>query len=153
MSLERQMRPGGSIQNQNKRLMPISILITDNRFVGNLSWLSCKQKAGNKKLVKSQIYYFFFRNGASITHFTRMCQWSRTFISCRFPVSGRPTIWNIVGQGPIALAVGAVGGLFGHFPFLYLFSPLSPSLWETARYRLKYCLKGLLNPKQPTKQA
>ena len=32
------------------------------------------------------------------------------------------------------------------------FSPLSPSLWETARYRLKYCLKGPLNPKQPTNQ-
>ena len=28
----------------------------------------------------------------------------------------------------------------------------SPSLWETARYRLKYCLKGPLNPKQPTNQ-
>ena len=27
---------------------------------------------------------------------------------------------------------------------------LSLSLWETARYRLKYCLKGPLNPKQPT---
>ena len=25
-------------------------------------------------------------------------------------------------------------------------------LWETARYRLKYCLKGPLNPKQPTSQ-
>ena len=35
---------------------------------------------------------------------------------------------------------------------LYPFSPLSPSLWETARYRLKYCLKGPLNPKQPTNQ-
>ena len=31
-----------------------------------------------------------------------------------------------------------------------LFSALSPSLWETARYRLKYCLKGPLSPKQPT---
>ena len=41
-------------------------------------------------------------------------------------------------------------GLFGHFfPHLsILFS--YPSLWETARYRLKYCLKGPLNPKQPT---
>ena len=28
---------------------------------------------------------------------------------------GRPTIWIIVGQGPTALAVGAGGGLFGHF--------------------------------------
>ena len=27
---------------------------------------------------------------------------------------------------------------------------LSPSLWETARYRLKYCLKGPLSPTQPT---
>ena len=32
-----------------------------------------------------------------------------------------------------------------------IFSLLSPSLWETARYRLKYCLKGPLNPKPPTK--
>ena len=33
-----------------------------------------------------------------------------------------------------------------------LFCPLSPSLWEMARYRLKYCLKGPLSPKQPTIQ-
>ena len=46
-------------------------------------------------------------------------------------VPGRPTIWITVGQGPTALAVGAG--------------------WETARYRLKYCLKGPLNPK-PTNQ-
>ena len=38
----------------------------------------------------------------------------------KLPVPGRPTIWVKVGQGPIALAVGAGGGLFGHF-----FSPLS----------------------------
>ena len=38
----------------------------------------------------------------------------------KLPVPGRPTIWVIVGQGPIALAVGEGGGLFGHF-----FSPLS----------------------------
>ena len=30
------------------------------------------------------------------------------------------------------------------------FSFLSPSLWETARYRLKYCLKEPFSPKQPT---
>ena len=38
----------------------------------------------------------------------------------KLPVPGRPTIWTIVGQGPIALAVGADGWLFGHF-----YSPLS----------------------------
>ena len=54
----------------------------------------------------------------------------------------------IVGQGPAALAVGAGGGcLEVSFPHLSL---LSTSLWETVQYRLKYCLKGLLNPKQPT---
>ena len=63
---------------------------------------------------------------------------------------GRPTILMIVGQGPIALEVGAGGGCLDIFTLLYLFSSLSPSLREMARYRLKYCLKGLLNPNQPT---
>ena len=70
----------------------------------------------------------------------------------KLPVPGRPTIWMRVGQGPIALTVGAGGGCLDIFTLLYPFSPLSPSLWETARYRLKYCLKGPLNPKQPTNQ-
>ena len=44
-------------------------------------------------------------------------------------------------------------GLFGHFSCLvYHFSPLSPSLRETVRYRLKYCLKGPLNPNQTSNQ-
>ena len=66
----------------------------------------------------------------------------------KLPVPGRPTIWITVGQGPTALAVGASGVVVDIFTPIYLFSPLSPSLWETARYRLKYCLKGPLNPKQ-----
>ena len=69
----------------------------------------------------------------------------------KLPVPGRPTIWITVGQGPTALAVGADGAL-DIFTLIYPFFPLSPSLWETTRYRLKYCLKGLLNPKQPTNQ-
>ena len=68
----------------------------------------------------------------------------------KLPVPGRPTILNTVGQGPIALAVGAGGGGLDIFTLIYPFSSLSPSLWETARYRLKYCLKRPLNPKQPT---
>ena len=72
----------------------------------------------------------------------------------KLPVPGRPTIWMTVGQGPIVLAVGAGGGwvVWTFFSLLYLFSSLSPALWEAARYRLKYCLKGPLNPKQPTNQ-
>ena len=38
----------------------------------------------------------------------------------KLPVPGRPTIWMLVGQGPIPLAVGAGGVFFGHF-----YSPLS----------------------------
>ena len=70
----------------------------------------------------------------------------------KLPVPGHPTIWMIVGQGPIALAVGAGGGCLDIFSLFYHFCFLSPSLWETARCRLKYCLKGPLNPKQPTNQ-
>ena len=33
----------------------------------------------------------------------------------KLPVPGRPTILITVGHGPIALAVGAGGGWFGHF--------------------------------------
>ena len=47
----------------------------------------------------------------------------------KLPVSGRPTLWIIVGQGPIALAVGAGCGLFEHFLLSsilsLLFLPLS----------------------------
>ena len=69
-----------------------------------------------------------------------------------FQCRGVPLIWIRVGQGPTALAVGAGGGCLDIFTLIYPFSSLSPSLWETARYRLKYCLKGSLNPKQPTNQ-
>ena len=56
-------------------------------------------------------------------------------------------VWIRVGQGPTALAVGAGGGCLDIFTLIYPFSSLSPSLWETTRYRLKYCLKGSLSPK------
>ena len=69
----------------------------------------------------------------------------------KLPVLGRPTVWITVGQGPTVLAVGAGGGCMDLFTLIYPFFPRSPSLWETARYRLKYCLKGPLNPK-PTNQ-
>ena len=69
-----------------------------------------------------------------------------------FQCRGVLLLWIVVGQGPIALAVGAGGGCLDIFSLIYHFSFLSPSLMETARYRLKYCLKGPLSPKnnQPT---
>ena len=83
-----------------------------------------------------------------------ICYWGWSggaMVLGKLPVPGRPTIWITVGQGPIALAVGG-GGVVWTFLLSSILSPLSPSLWETARYRLKYCLKGPLNPKQPTNQ-
>ena len=70
----------------------------------------------------------------------------------KLPDPGHLTILMTVGQGPAVIAVGAGWGCLGIFALLYPFSPLCPSLWETARYRLKYCHKGPFNPKQPTNQ-
>ena len=42
----------------------------------------------------------------------------------------------------ILLAVGVGGSCLDVFSLVYNFSFLSPSLWETARYRLKYFSKG-----------
>ena len=39
----------------------------------------------------------------------------------KLPVPGRPTIWIIVGQGPIALAIGA-GGVVWTFLFSSILS-------------------------------
>ena len=74
--------------------------------------------------------------------------WCRVNFQCQ----GALLIWIIVGQGPAALAVGAGVGSLDIFSLVYHFPFLSPSLRETARYRLKYCLKGPLSPKQPTNQ-
>ena len=41
----------------------------------------------------------------------------------KLPVPGHPTFWMIVGQGPIALAVGA-GGFFWTFLLSSILSPL-----------------------------
>ena len=48
----------------------------------------------------------------------------------KIPVPGRPTIWIIVGQGPIALAVGAGGGCLDIFTLLYSFPSFSLSLGD-----------------------
>ena len=49
----------------------------------------------------------------------------------KLPVPGRPTIWMVVGQGPIAHAVGAGGGCLDIFTLLYpFFSSFSLSLGD-----------------------
>ena len=46
----------------------------------------------------------------------------------KLPVPGRPTILITVGQGPIALAVGAGGGGLDIFTLIYPFFSFSLSL-------------------------
>ena len=48
----------------------------------------------------ASMYVFFSHPGGG-----RVARWCWV----KLPVPGRPTIWMIVGQGPIALAVGAGG--------------------------------------------
>ena len=78
-------------------------------------------------------------------------EWSSgAMVLGKLPVPGRPT--NL--DQSRAKAYSRCGwGLFGRFfsRLSFLFS-FSLSLWETARYRLKYCLKGPLSPYQPTNQ-
>ena len=70
----------------------------------------------------------------------------------KLSVPGRPTNLDNSRARAYALAVGTGGGCLDIFTLVYRLSLLSPSLWETARYRLKYCLKGPLSPQQPTNQ-
>ena len=48
----------------------------------------------------------------------------------KLPVPGRPTIWMMVGQGPIALAVGAGWGCLDIFYSLLSFLSFSLSLGD-----------------------
>ena len=67
----------------------------------------------------------------------------------KLSVPGRPTNLDPCRTRAYCVCSRYGWGLFGHL-FLSL---LSLSLLETARYRLKYCLKGSLSPKQTTNQS
>ena len=63
----------------------------------------------------------------------------------KLSVSGRPTKLDKSRARAYCACSRCGWWLFGHFfPFICHFSLPSPSLWETNRYRRKYCLKGPL---------
>ena len=65
----------------------------------------------------------------SVFYFTR--GWSGgAMVLGKLPVPGRPTILITVGQGPIALAVGAGWGGLDIFTLIYPFSSFSLSLGD-----------------------
>ena len=63
--------------------------------------------------------------------FVRIRGWSGgAMVLGKLPVPGRPTILSTVGQGPIALAVGAGGGGLEIFTLIYPFFSFSLSLGD-----------------------
>ena len=70
----------------------------------------------------------------------------------KLPVPGHPTNFDSSRARAYCACSRCGWGLFGHFFLSSIISLLSPSFLETARYRLKYYLKGPLSPKQPTNQ-
>ena len=68
----------------------------------------------------------------------------------KLPVLGHPSNLDNSEARAYCACSRCGRGLFGHFfPQLSLLFSFSPFL---AQYRLKYCLKGPLNPQQPTNQ-
>ena len=72
-------------------------------------------------------------------------------VLCKLPVPGRPTYLDY-SRARAYCACKKVRVGFLYFCLSSIISLLSPSLWETARYRLIYRLKGLSSPKHPTNQ-
>ena len=69
----------------------------------------------------------------------------------KLPVPGRPTNLDLSRARACCAYRTCEWGLFGQFfSHLSFLSSFSLSFWEAARYRLKYCLKGPLNPNQST---
>ena len=62
----------------------------------------------------------------------------------KLPVPERPTKFDY--SRARAYCACSRWGSFGHFSLSYHFSSLSPSLWETARYRLTVKSKTTIQP-------
>ena len=65
----------------------------------------------------------------------------------KLPVPGRSTNLDYSMARAYCACNRCGWGCFDIFSLICHFSFLSPSLWETAQYRLKYCLKGPFKPK------
>ena len=70
----------------------------------------------------------------------------------QLPVPGRPTNLDYIRARAYCACSRCGWGCLHNFSLIYHLSFLSPSFRETARYRLKYCLKGPLSLKQTTNQ-
>ena len=73
----------------------------------------------------TSVAYYFHRKRDS-----RRSPVMRGMVLGKRQCQGLPLIWVIVGQGPIALAVSAVGGRLTIFSLVCLFSFLSSSMGD-----------------------
>ena len=69
------------------------------------------------------------------------------------PLPGRPTHLDKSRARAYCACNRCGRGLFGLFFLSSIISLFFPPLWETARYRPKYCLKGPFSPIEPTNQS
>ena len=119
-------------------MSPDDFFLNKNTIVVIISILVHIDRKNSESCILLSFFFFFWGGGG----------WSGCAkVLGKLTVPGRPTILITVGQGSAVLAVDAGGCGLDIFTLIYPFSSLSPSLWETARYRLKYCLKGPLKPK------
>ena len=88
------------------------------------------------------IYLYLYITRITINNNTR--GWSGgSMVLGKLSVPGRPTSLDKSRARAYCTCSRCGWGLSGHFYSLTLIYPisfLSPSLWETTRYRLKYCL-------------
>ena len=76
-------------------------------------------------------YNYFFDLVNMINVITTPSGWSGgAMVLGKLPVPGRPTILITIGQGPVALAVGAGGGGLDIYTLIYPFSYFSLSLGD-----------------------
>ena len=86
--------------------------------------------------------------GASVGHFSIYSMIIRGWsggakVLGKLSVPGRPTSLDDSRARAYCACSRCGWGLFGHFSLIYLFSFLSPSLWETARYSWLLVVLGL----------
>ena len=93
-----------------------------------------------------------FADNLFANQFSHSAGGGRVVRGCWVPVPGHPTNLDHSSTRAYCACSGCGWGCLDIFSLVYHFTFLSPSLWETARYRLKYCLKGPLSPNQPTNQ-
>ena len=83
------------------------------------------------RIEESTVYIWVDRRDNQLSLFLGVWGWSGgAMVLGKLPVPGRPTILITVGQGPIALAVGAGGGGLDIFTLIYPFSSFSLSLGD-----------------------